>query len=138
MRARVAKSGTIHIQHSMFSDEEAPLASPTPPGRATFTITIVQAYDAIRHGIENEIDEADWMVTTSGGYTVKVSECNILYGHYRQVKRAVRIDLDDEAPERKTEEPPFDFPITFTRAHELMLDALRDGRDPMTAKAFDH
>ena len=74
MRARVAKSGTIHIQESMFTTDardemEAPAQKTTPASQA-YTITFGQVYnavlDAYRAGEPPEAIE----VTTAGGYAV--------------------------------------------------------------------
>ena len=75
MRAKVAKSGTIHFQHSMFSTDDRdpdypPKADPSPPEtedvadlREFFQVDYREAYEVMLDALRNEEDP--WLASIS-------------------------------------------------------------------------
>ena len=154
MRAKVAKSGTIHIQESMFSrDERDEMEAPAPkadPGTQAYSITYGQVYnavlDAYRAGEPPEAIE----VTTAGGYAVHPKFARIVDVNngqrydWQEVHDAARtVYLDESRPDEvmpdrlaPPEEPPdpATYLVTYPQALELMLDALRKEANPWEAE----
>ena len=154
MRPRVAKSGTIHIQQSMFTTDahdemEAPAQKTTPASQA-YTIPFGQVYnavlDAYRAGEPPEAIE----VTTAGGYAVHPKFARIIDANngqrydWQEVHDAaytiylVESRPDAPMPDRLAppEEPPnpATYLVTYPQALELMLDALRKEANPWEAE----
>ena len=75
MKAKVAKSGTIHFQHSMFSTDDRdpdypPKADPSPPEtedvadpREFFQVDYREAYEVMLDALRNEEDP--WLASIS-------------------------------------------------------------------------
>ena len=154
MRPRVAKSGTIHIQESMFTtDERDEMEAPAPktiPASQAYTITFGQVYnavlDAYRAGEPPEAIE----VTTAGGYAVHPKFAQIIDANngqrydWQEVHDAAHTIYlaesrpDEPMPSRLAppKEPPnpATYLVTYPQALELMLDALRKEANPWEAE----
>ena len=147
MRPRVAKSGTIHVQHSMFADEHYPPKADTT--RYVYTITFSTAYEGFLEAYRKGEPPDTAEVVTDGGYAVEIRRAVILDAddgeHYdwTQIQEAAHTayqaeTADDETmPDRLAEIKQLDRPkthtVTWARARDLMLEALREGDDPWYA-----
>ena len=154
MRPRVAKSGAVHIQHSMFPPTKAEQAeqprAEAEPSPQPYTITFGQVYnavlDAYRAGEPPEAIE----VTTAGGYAVHPKFARIIDANngqrydWQEVHDAAHtIYLAESRPDAPMpdrlappEEPPdpATYLVTYPQALELMLDALRKEANPWEAE----
>lgn len=129
-------------QHTFFG---APEAVERPSPTTGFSIRAVDAYDIIRKAILASVDDSEMIIETKGGYRAKFDDCEIIDCSYKEVLRNVQIDLAAEK-EQALEKPPQpdaqddftpypnEFLMSYGRAYELLLDALRRGDDPLEIK----
>ena len=147
MRPKVAKSGTIHIQHSMFADEEHPPKA--DPSRYVYTITFSAAYEGFLEAYRKGEPPDKAEVVTDGGYAVQIRQAVILDAdngeryEWTQIQSAAhtayQAETADDQPKppvqkRTRREPPPTYFIDWFTAWTAMAEALRTENDPWMAK----